>query len=47
MVLHISIWGLEVLFGGLTTPKSLMATRPSPEQLNDEGTLGIAHEICD
>ena len=39
--------GAGNLFEGLTTPKSLMAKRPSPEQLINEGTLEIAHEICD
>jgi len=32
---------------GLTAPKFPMATRLDPEQLNDEGVLEIAHEICD
>jgi len=44
---YFNLGGWKFLFKGLTTPKSPMATRPSPEQLNDEGTLEIAHEICD
>jgi len=32
---------------GATTPKPPMATRLSSEQLNNDGTLEIAHEICD
>jgi len=32
---------------GLIAPKPPMATRLGPEQLNDEGVLEIAHEICD
>jgi len=47
IVFRISIWGLGALFGGLTAPKSPMATRLGPEQLNDEVTLEIAHKICD
>jgi len=45
-VFHISIWGLGALFGGITEPKPPMTTRLGPEQLEDEGALEIAHEIC-
>jgi len=35
------------LFERLTVPKAPMAMRLGPEQLNDEGALENAHEICD
>jgi len=38
---------LGALFGGLSPPKPAMASRLGLEQVNDEGALEIAHEICD
>jgi len=32
---------------GANRTKAPMATRMGPEELNDEATLEIAHEICD
>jgi len=38
---------MGALFEGITSPKPPLATRLGPYQLNDEGTLELAHEIYD
>jgi len=41
------LWYFIFQFRGLTAPKPPVATKLGPEQLNDEGALEIAREVCD
>jgi len=43
---YFQFWGLGALFVGITAPKPPPGDE-TPEQLNDEGALEIAHEVCD